>query len=171
LNLFADYSIKSRTEPGFPINKGGNMRALLILVALLVSTNVFATAPKEVCEIDTELKVVYGNYGRGISNGSFVAIVEYNFDTNVNYVEREEVETLTLTTERLEGALRGTGQLKATVANVLYERSLARISVKYILKGNNGTSRFINVKEYKPLRYQEGQDRPEGDFVCYQYAN
>lgn len=144
---------------------------LSVFAMILVSGAAHATAPKQVCQISKELRLVAF---KPKANTAFEVVVEPQMVAQLDYALPVEAELVPLTLAPAASTAKGVtvalSEYKRTIASVMYERRLSAVVTRFYSVRNEKKT-LLWTETDAALSYVEGQPRPTGPVVCYEYAN
>mgnify|MGYP001285251090 CR=1 FL=1 len=151
------------------------MKLIKALTSLILSTLIgvpaFATAPKEVCRIQKELRAVTVGAQTPTRIQAFVTL---EFDVRKAGLQKTETFFFDLSPEVApDGSLTtGTRRLFANETySLLYDRNLRSVKTQFYELKSDGRAVLLFEELDKPQAYSTNGERPLTPVSCFQYAN
>lgn len=137
---------------------------------VLFSISAKATAPKQICKVEKDLKVLFFNMS---VQPEVEAEITYNYYVNMTGAAERETKTVLLATQvsiQNENLLVASGKFQDSFSNSLYVKGLKSVATKYFVT-LNGEKSLVYEEIESPEVYYQGQEVPMGSLVCFEYAN
>lgn len=140
---------------------------LSMTLTFIGSYKAHATAPKQVCELYKELRLV--SVGKAAERSRYEVQIDY-LQLNFTDAKALESETIELNKVELSGKTFVASQkFEKVITSIQYERSLLGIRTTfYEIRGDK--RRVLSKETDYAKGYQVGEARPMGPLVCFSYA-
>lgn len=145
-----------------------SIAALLTMMFTLISSyQAHATAPKQVCELYKELRLV--SVGKAAERSRYEVQIDYLL---LNFTDSKALESETIELSKVQTADKAfvaNQKFAKVITSIQYERSLLGIRTTfYEIRGNK--RRVLSKETDYAKGYQSGEARPMGPLVCFSYA-